>query len=340
MICDSPNLVALSWWIDFICINQQNTQEAIHERGLQVLLMGRIYKQSQHTIGWHGSPSEGEIPDRTGAGAMNFLRVLHNHRRVLESSNQRAAVDNLRTFPGWRAVKELFLRPWWRRVWTLQEYMMAREFHFYFGNGHMPRGEFMTAVYSIYLCRKIDESLLPLEAWQPAWYRRRIHMWYKGRNEMLLLSLVAYGSDSQASDPRDRVYALLGLAKYQGLNYVPDYQCSIGDAYAKLVKSFVQTQQSLDIICFSHTFFSEARSASLGLSVPSWVPDWQLQTEAFVVPLMASQSTRNEIGNFRPVSKIALGQDTNCYAAAGDTTPYVRFSDDMKSLNCKGIFIH
>jgi hypothetical protein len=340
MICDSPNLIALWWWIDFICIDQQDTPGAKIERGVHVLLMGRIYQQSQHTIGWLGSPSDGEALDRTGISAMNFLRVLRNHTRVLESHEKRAAaVENLSGFPGWEAIQQLFLRPWWRRVWTLQEYMMSRVFHFYCGHDHMDRKEFMSAIYSIYLCRKIDENLLPLEAWQPAWNRRRIHMWYKDNHSMSLVSLVAYGSDSQATDPRDRVYALLGLAKDQGLNYKPDYQCSIGEAYTKLVKQFVQTQKSLDIICFAHIFYSQARAASLGPGLPSWVPDWQVQTEAFVVPLMASQSTRNQIGNFRPVKNITLEDDASCYAAAGDTTPYVRFSDDMRFLYCRGVFV-
>jgi hypothetical protein len=60
LICDSLGLAAYWWWIDAICINQQTDHHAVHERGLQVALMGRIYSQSERTLGWLGSALEGE----------------------------------------------------------------------------------------------------------------------------------------------------------------------------------------------------------------------------------------------------------------------------------------
>jgi hypothetical protein len=339
LICDSSNLAACWWWIDSICINQRTDKDAMNERGAQVALMGRIYKQSERTLGWLGKASEGDISGQTGADAMAFLRVLLENRWALDSTEQRSVVKKLSDRTKWRAVERLLLLPWWRRVWTLQEYIIAREFDFYCGKENMSREDFKVASYSIYLCRHIDETLLTLQAWQPMWNRRRLYMWYRNKSEMQLLSLVAYGSDSQATNPRDRIYALLGLAKDHGLGSPPDYQCDVGKVYATLVKSFVETHKSLDIICFTHLFYSKARAADLGPALPSWVPDWQVQTEAFVVPVMASQSARSHIGNFRPVDRIALPGDAAFYAAAGDTCPDIRFSHDLTLLSCKGIFV-
>jgi hypothetical protein len=116
LICDSPNLAACWWWIDSICINQQNDKDAMNERGAQVALMGRIYKQSERTLGWLGNASEGDIPGQTGADAMAFLRVLLENRWALDSTEQRSVVKKLSDRTKWRAVERLLLLPWWRRV--------------------------------------------------------------------------------------------------------------------------------------------------------------------------------------------------------------------------------
>ncbi|EPE27954.1 hypothetical protein GLAREA_04745 [Glarea lozoyensis ATCC 20868] len=54
---------------------------------------------------------------------------------------------------------------------------------------------------------------------------------------------------------------------------------------------------------------------------------------------MASQSPRTHIGNFRPVDKIAVHEDSVAYAAAGTSLPDVQFSENLKILKCKGVFV-
>lgn len=339
LICDSTELSSRWWWIDSICINQGRDPKAVKECGSQIRLMGRIYKESEKTLGWLGNDFERNVPGKPGSDAMDFLRVLLANRDRLDSSEQRAVVNELSDRTKWPAIEWLLSRPWWRRVWTLQEYIIAREFDFYCGGKSISRDDFKMASYSIYLCRHIDKTLITYYAWQPMWHRRRLFMLYTKKKELPLLSLMAYASASQATVSKDRIYAVLGLAKDGELTHPIDFESDVGEAYSRLVKTFVEIHQSLDILCFVHVFNQQVRAPEKGPILPSWVPDWRVEMEAFVIPVMASQSARSHIGNFRPPDRIALTDDASSYAAAGDTLPDIRHWDDPKLLSCKGIFV-
>jgi hypothetical protein len=307
--------------------------------------MGRIYKESESTIGWLGNASDDgdDLQGQTGHEAIDFLHVLVENNSRLQSphsSEQEEAVRELENPPKWSAVERLLLRPWWRRVWTLQEYIISLHFVFYCGTKSISRDNFRIASLAIFWCRRFDETLITMQAVQSAWNRRRIYHWYKHGHQMSLLGLIAFGSDSRATDPRDRIYALLELAKDQELVPKPDYNAEVSEVYSKLVKSFVETNKSLDIICFTHLFnhLSDGEPP-LQTTLPSWVPDWRIPTEAFVVPVMASQSAQPHIGNFRPLEDIPLGDYPAFYASAGTTLPDVKFSDDLQLLSCKGILV-
>lgn len=148
-------------------------------------------------------------------------------------------------------------------------------------------------------------------------------------------------SDCKSTDPRDRIYSLLGLASDKGLGDPPDYNSDVEKVYSEFVSLFVKTYKSLDIICFVHIFNQHPVEAAAMRSVlPSWVPDWKAEVKPFVMPVMASQSARTHIGNFRPKSQIKLRSDAMVYAAAGNDPPLeVTFSDDFRSLTCKGISV-
>lgn len=112
-------------WIDAICINQRNN----HEKGSQVSLMAEIYQNAVQVIAWLGE----EIENFEGAARLmktipkilpsapdywpNFFDVDEldeDWKYVLNSSHL------------WDAIFELFTRPYWSRLWVLQEYILSR----------------------------------------------------------------------------------------------------------------------------------------------------------------------------------------------------------------------
>jgi hypothetical protein len=71
----------------------------------------------------------------------------------------------------------------------------------------------------------------------------------------------------QATDPRDKIYAVSGFAHDRtaiGVNV--DYNCSLEGLYAKVTTSIMITSSSLDIL---YCNFGNKRPG-----LPSWVPDW------------------------------------------------------------------
>jgi hypothetical protein len=76
----------------------------------------------------------------------------------------------------------------------------------------------------------------------------------------------------EATDPRDKVYGLLGLATGNDVGLVEaDYSCSLWEvAYAVTVR-FIERNQNLDIL----SYLVGKRSTQL----PSFVPDWMNQSE-------------------------------------------------------------
>ena len=85
--------------------------------------------------------------------------------------------------------------------------------------------------------------------------------------ETSLMSLLIMAGTRQATDPRDKVYALLGIAK--DVNHsllVPDYSKSISQVYKQLVEYFVIQDQILSVLRLSQRIQQH--------QLPSWAPDW------------------------------------------------------------------
>ena len=70
------------------------------------------------------------------------------------------------------------------------------------------------------------------------------------------------------SDPRDAIYAKLGLAtEVFGIVSFVNYQSSVEDVFVAFVRAHVREKKDLSIICMSYP-------ATSTMNLPSWVPDW------------------------------------------------------------------
>ena len=127
-------------WADAICINQDDNAE----RSKQVLLMTQIYRQARTTYVYLGEPEdqphspnavdalEKWILARARAAAethisiSDLISLMHNNRDTTVDTLLRDVLS-ASTFPdrrqvaAWMAWQLLFTRPWFSRIWVIQE---------------------------------------------------------------------------------------------------------------------------------------------------------------------------------------------------------------------------
>ena len=333
------------WWIDSLCINLEDAQE----REKQVRIMADIYKGARRAIIWLGETKE-EGSDCTHA--IEFLYYLSTLQTAFNGDDvaMRTSLENPEFAEKCAAITNLFARPWWTRVWTLQEFVLPKEAKLYCGRASITRGKFKSAIYSIFLCSTIssefEHELVPRRLFDGAFNRRRIHQWHTkpasiGIN---LVAIMAYLGNHMATDSRDRIYSVLGLIteRDRALIGPAEYRTSVDQQFAKLVRSFWEVHGSLDIVCFVHLFSREAatRDADPDVAVPTWAPDWRTTIDfASPVPLMASQSASEHIGNFRPLRSTRWKAMYDAPGAQLRKKADVEFSADLKELCCNGVLL-
>ncbi|KAF5532124.1 heterokaryon incompatibility protein [Fusarium mexicanum] len=193
-------------WIDALCIDQNN----IKERGHQVNRMGEIYKKAEKVVIWLGYLS--------GSSIM-FQSAVNMFGRNLPSKAFREwSRDDNRWKDQWKlieaylgssshdelaeALQSLLGKPWFSRVWILQEVANAKRITVGYNRGEVPGKVFSLLPHAMDV--KISEQTQAVLDIMPHRLRRS-----QNRN---LCNLLWEFRGCKATDPRDRIYALLGMA--------------------------------------------------------------------------------------------------------------------------------
>lgn len=305
------------WWIDSICIDQAN----LTERAQQVQLMRFMYLEAEQVIVWLGETSTNSNV------AMDFIEVLGQTMQqdsITEEVRAKYEIDAYR--PQWKALKSFLSRRWWARIWTIQEFVIPPTLLFWCGMREISRDTVCHALTAVDRCTTI--GIKETRAFRYAYNRKRVWNLYeaakasttdreenctslnaratrygeregggsdishgRGRSQPLL-SLAAYFSCMDATDDRDRLYGLRALAT-DGHFLDVDYTLSVEEVYWRFAKDFIERHNSLDIICFATVYSAPSM-------LPSWVPDWHRKNAFLSMPVMASQSCSEYVGNLRP----------------------------------------
>jgi len=335
-LCDYKCFEEDHWiWIDSICINQDDE----HERAMQVQLMGRIYCESARTVIWLG-----EGTDQT-ARLIGMLRKLARYFQQGHLIQELPVLSTNEMI--WDDISLFFRQPWWTRVWTFQEFALPSVLRFHFGRNWIEYHDFYDAMQALYICSQ--NGVLDGSVWGVAWGRRRVRQLFRVpevRGRMSLVALLAFTGNYQCTDPRDRIYSLLGLAREADRAIVgqPDYspKNTVEAVYTKFVINFIEAYGSLDIICFAPLFRPHLASTQTEAGHwPSWIPDWRVEVRPIVVPLMVSQPSRSHIGCFVPLPWQELTDETFApsYRACGDTKPEVHLNISARTLSCRAVHL-
>ncbi|KAF1967310.1 hypothetical protein BU23DRAFT_573334 [Bimuria novae-zelandiae CBS 107.79] len=319
------------WWADSVCINQADDLEKAH----QVPLMKDIFQSAGNTYVWLGEKSDDSDE------ALAFLNYMGKEfwRECEQCPSVRypSWIQALASRDGehrakWDAVERLFQRPWWRRVWTVQEYIVSGSIEIWCGNNTISGPIFNKALSAIWACHRATGTF----RYEAQWNRNRIlekyNIYWPNPS---LTALLAYLGDHFSTDPRDRIYSLVGLVSDADILGSPNYDASVASLYTNFVKSFVDKHRSLDVICFA-TRFTDPEDTRSEEKLPSWVPNWSVPVTPLVVPLMVSQGAREHIGNLRPHWAC---KHSASYAASLEQKPEVSFSANLNEMKSHGIIL-
>lgn len=202
-------------WVDALCINQADTAEKTH----QVNLMKEIYSSTSSVILWLGAVAEDSLaPGRCSSAVMTRRQAFDAFQCLTALTwEEKDFHTHLGLEAEWEAAMSLLFRlPWWRRIWTIQEATLPKRGVLMCGPMQIPWESLPT------INRMAGRHL---NGWccrsmQPVFDLVRINLGFyeiamtnrEKRDDQHFLYLLKIFRNRLASDPRDKLYALSGLA--------------------------------------------------------------------------------------------------------------------------------
>jgi hypothetical protein len=228
-------------WADAICINQNDNEE----RSQQVSIMRQIYSLASKVYIWigHGDASSERALDlirsvshgccRAAFGAdssselwLEKLRTDSDRARIAAETKMANLIE-LEAIPAkhWRQVWQLFQREWFYRSWVIQEVRACPDTWMLCGAQMIEWSFVGLAVNWLQGCQYRDTTKMWRREHFPEYggFNNTIFMWNwprRTRREAPLPAMLSLTRSFHASDPRDKVFAMLqqnfsGQARHQ-----------------------------------------------------------------------------------------------------------------------------
>jgi hypothetical protein len=226
----------------------------------------------------------------------------------------------------WAGLERLMNRPWWSRIWVIQETVLAQKATVHFGMLSAPWTMFAGAaahfdqerhrlclelsgqVSGYELLSRFSSSVLQIDNTRQQRQDLRI---------VSLLSLLWKFRSLESSDKRDKVFALVGLASdWLGTSPMqPNYEFEVGEAFLNTALTMIRHSGDLSILAGDlEPRFGRKRWKGL----PSWVQDWSL-------PCLQHEIDR--------VNSLTM------YNASGGRSGIVRYHDRHSILEVEGVYM-
>lgn len=232
-------------WIDALCINQSDAAEKDH----QIRQMGAIYSNASKVLVWFGESDDDIEKAMDMLCGMERKLDLSKLDWYLDHSEPQldwyvAARDDKSLHPG---LNKLFNRPWFSRIWVVQEVSLSRRIPIILC-GKRPISfkllwdlKYHLALPSIYgnsvhKALGLDyETCSEIASFRARWNRSASHL--PNTDEELLEHFLMSTSRRECTEPRDKVFGLLGLLSPNFvLTHFPDYNEPVAKIYQRTTK--------------------------------------------------------------------------------------------------------
>ncbi|KAF0322721.1 heterokaryon incompatibility protein [Colletotrichum asianum] len=233
-------------WADQICINQNDSAE----KATIVPLMRQIYSRCRQGILWAG-----EIPQQIGSAHVQslfeFLTYMADGGSPGAPAPQCMASETAFKGPISALVHLMAGQgSWFSRIWTVQEAVLPKEAVLLWGPQSIPWSTLIQAT-------KTYTTEMPQDVFRVCEYGFAegpiagliaVLVWLNGcKYDCKPSSAMQQWRGRQAHDPRDKVYALLGLFPSGTLPRVEscDYEIPVAEVYENLTLDLITDEQSL-----------------------------------------------------------------------------------------------
>jgi hypothetical protein len=266
-------------WVDAICIDQSSNRE----KGAQVAKMHRLYHNADLVYVWLGKAS-----DRSDE-AMDAIRDVGLPKsskdtskeqltnRILHLKSQAPKLFQMELF---KPIAALSRRPWFQRLWVVQEYLLARSAIFLCGRKTVDGRKLRDTLQrmSIYSFGDGNPPMANEEAlfegYEALRNLERIKANHDNGRTLSFFDFVMLGRSRLAKEPVDRIYAMLGLTEKTDTIYVAKLPVDYSEetrtkywrVYAEFGKIALQNEPHLRLL-------SAASSAERPERLPSWCPN-------------------------------------------------------------------
>lgn len=335
-------------WIDALCIDQRELPGSVDERNRQVKMMGEIYRRALRVIVWLGESDDGSdvvfrymqfkvtlwwlssnlphVGDWMDLLMLKIMRGKKNHiPRCCKSTSLSGSLanDTLIARGHDKLVWDFVQRPWFTRIWTIQEVALAGDADVDCAGRTLPvdllAGALTHTMANLLRTRpNLHDSLTYSQIIGNVGFRHMLrNLVHQGKVMPDAPSFIRYpsihafnpaeflGSTSicNASNPKDMVYGFFGILEALNIPLPkPDYSLSLGRIYWDFTVHLLKHNSCLNLLQSVSSDTAALRDA------PTWVPNLQVGRGQysqffFGTDRTSSSSLNSEIGQNSATNK-------------------------------------
>ncbi|KAL2404725.1 hypothetical protein ABEF93_007169 [Exophiala dermatitidis] len=282
-------------WVDAVCIDQADPDE----KSIQVRRMSEIYRDAAAVIVWLGEENDGTglgiqllsnlcraFPSSNGDD-IRSLYLDHSSLPTAEELDKAGQLDKLgipsdTTSAPWQAAAKILDAAWFGRRWILQEVARSKKGFFRIGSHETTPEIILGGAYRILSlpelnhaldhnqrrnCIRVESIVQLLRMQQSSWLHES------------LADILLETANFESSDPRDRIFAILGCLD----TTVPDHLVDYTKDLTEVLTSVAMCESERDT---DEYFLSLLRGLcyvdKVSDTVPSWIPTWEFSSPAWL----------------------------------------------------------
>jgi len=281
-------------WVDALCINQAD----VAERNEQVSKMKLVYQSAKGVVAWLGEEYD---QSREAFKLLQSFRKVGVQKTIYycpEPWTREIVLPN-DVVQKTHALIKLFGRNYWMRAWIIQEIAFAKRLVLYCGSDYIVWEDMISACTAlqneaIWVGEAFYGSSIGHITWLLLSSGPQL-LYYTNQNiasdvttpnkspqdtafiqhDVTLGGLLIRYRIKHATDPRDKVYSLLGLVPIEEQIRIPiDYNLDVYHVFRNVTTFLITEAQDLRVLAENKPPQTRSTDRNNCFDLPSWVPNW------------------------------------------------------------------